>query len=104
MKTFNDLKFGSHPLDGIMATLQFDNGYGVSVISGSYWYSTPGKTYELAMTDNTGHLVYCDIVNHDVLGHLTPDEVSHVMATIQALEPGSIPSSSNDDEDDDADD
>ena len=103
MKTFNDLKFGSHPLDGVMATLQFDNGYGVSVISGSYFYCTPGQTYELAMTDNTGHLVYCDIVNHDVLGHLTPDEVSQVMATIQALEPGSVTSSSyalDDDADD----
>ena len=39
MKTFNDLIFEPHPLGGIIAHLFFDNGRGISVVCGSWFYS-----------------------------------------------------------------
>ncbi len=39
MKTFKDLEFNAHPthmLGGVQARMDFDNGYGVSVVKSSY--------------------------------------------------------------------
>ena len=54
LKTFNDLDFQPHPYypDGNLASMSFDNGISVSVISCKSCYSNPDDviaTYELAM-------------------------------------------------------
>lgn len=46
MKTFDDLIFELHPLGGIIAHLFFDNGRGISVVCGSWFYSNGVDTYE----------------------------------------------------------
>lgn len=89
MKTFNDLKFERHPYDGEKTSMMFDNGYGVSVITGSMWYSSgTHENYELAIIDNDS-LVYGEITGGDVLGYLTSEEVTDIMKQVQELEPGS---------------
>lgn len=95
MKSFNDLSFRTHANASFLgpskqATLTFDNGYGVSVITGSMFYSSGvHEDYELAVTDAEGNLVYGHITNGDVLGYLSEDEVTEIMHTVQALQPNS---------------
>ena len=87
LKTFKDLEFMPHsmsPLFGYRACEQFDNGYGVSVVTGTCAYTTKG-TYELAITDEEGGLVYDTPITDDVIGHLPPEEVSTIMKEVQEL-------------------
>lgn len=49
MKMFKDLKFTHTLLDSKKATLYFSNGYGVSVMSGSSYYTDKSHPYELAV-------------------------------------------------------
>lgn len=96
MKTFEDLEFEPHITDkeGMVAfkghkhaKLEFDNGYGVSVLFGGMFYSNGIDTYELAMLKGN-KLHYCDVVDNDVLGYLRDDEVTEKMKEIQALRYG----------------
>lgn len=94
MKTFKDLEFKDHPISNSpigngekMATMSFDNGYGVSVIFGSTFYSNGINTYELALTNKDGLCYDSDITNNDVLGYITEEEVSETMKKIQELNP-----------------
>lgn len=52
MFKFSDLVFKSHPLsndpNAIQARIDFDNGYGISVIQGKYFYCDK-DTYEVAI-------------------------------------------------------
>lgn len=85
MKTFNDLKFESHPLGfGMRATADFDNGYGVSVVCGDLFYSNGMDTYELAVTKD-GYICYDTPITNDVIGYLSEDEVTEVMKRVQEL-------------------
>jgi len=90
MKTFEDLNFESHPNSsaGFMsfATLFFDNGYGVSVITGGYGNNE--KPYELAVLhgdESESAITYNTPITDDVLGWLTDDDVTNCMAKIQQL-------------------
>lgn len=93
MKTFADLIFKRHPnaLDGSavfadakQATLQFDNGYGVSVISGEAFYTRPGCPYEMAIRHGE-ELCYATPITDDVMGYLTEDDVTERMRQVQEL-------------------
>lgn len=86
MKTFNDLIFEPHPLGGIIAHLFFDNGRGISVVYGSWFYSNGVDTYEVAVLDEEGYIDYSTSITSDVLPHLTKDKVTEVMKQIQELE------------------
>lgn len=89
MKTFTDLIFESHP--NIMmgfstqATMTFENGYGVSVITGRAAYGSDNAPYELAVLGKDGSLTYDTPITDDVIGHLTPDEVTQLMVKVQKL-------------------
>lgn len=93
MKTFADLQFKPHPHDpaGFIAQMNFDNGYGVSVVRfrlpgmGNFGSYTSGDNeWELAvLKDKT--LCYDTPITSDVLGHLLADEVTDVMRQIQEL-------------------
>ena len=87
MKTFNDLEFVPHStgMGGVMSRIQFENGYGVSVVCTPYTYGGDKGLYELAVLDSEGHLTYATSVTDDVIGYLRPEDVTDVMAKIQQL-------------------
>ena len=85
-KTFEDLQFEQHPLGGNQARIDFNNGYGASVLLGNLFYSNGIDTYELAVFKN-GHLCYDTEITDDVIGRITKDEVTEILIKIQQLEP-----------------
>jgi hypothetical protein len=87
MKTFKDLKFVEHPshIEGVQARIQFNNGYGASVVSSPYTYGGDKGLYELAVLDSEGHLTYATPITNDVIGYLRPEDVTDVLAKIQQL-------------------
>lgn len=88
MKKFKDLTFKKHPAYPYLhshAQIKFNNGYGVSVLTGGVSsYATEG-TYELGVIDNDGNLVYDTHITSDVIGHLPAEKVTAVMQEIQNL-------------------
>jgi len=88
MKTFEDLVFKTHPnapLFDTQAEMTFENGYGVSVITGVHAYSSDDMPYELAVLGKDGHLTYDTPITDDVIGHLNEDRVSSIMIQVQNL-------------------
>lgn len=87
MKTFKDLRFTAHPAVALhtQARMDFENGYGVSVVTGLA-ARCGGGTYEVAIMKN-GNLCYSTDITDDVLGYQTPDEITDVMIKLQSLKP-----------------
>jgi hypothetical protein len=87
MKTFKDLEFVPHAagMGGVMSRIQFDNGYGASVVKTDYTYGGDKGLYELAVLDSDGNLTYATPVTDDVIGYLRPEDVTDVLAKIQQL-------------------
>ena len=93
MKIFEDLEFtleDTVPLTRTCkAVLKFDNGYGVSVLSGDGALATPEKPYEVAVIKFRGNgcyeIVYPSIFNGDVIASLSADDVTHYMKIIQSF-------------------
>lgn len=88
--TFNDLNFNQHhhKPDGAQAKMFFPNGYGASVIKTSFSYGGKNGLYELAVlrgTEADWHLCYSTPITDDVLGHLTPGDVTAYLNEIAAL-------------------
>jgi hypothetical protein len=87
MKTFNDLQF--KPINdfraGVQATINFQNGYGASIVQHSFSYGHEDGLYELAVLDEEGGLTYNTSVTNDVLGWLTEDDVTEALIKIQNL-------------------
>lgn len=85
MKQFKDLEHKPHSIgNGTQATMDFKNGYGVSVVKfeGSYGYP---ELWELAVL-HEGSLTYNTHITNDVLGHLSETEVTDVMKQVQELD------------------
>jgi len=86
MKTFSDLQFGLHPAgQGVQARIQFSNGFGASVVKTPYSYGGSQGKYELAVLDQDGRMTYSTEVTNDVVGYLSPDEVTEYLRQIQIL-------------------
>ena len=86
MKGFNDLEFNDLPdLSGIYCRIQFENGYGVSVIKHKYSYGGPDGLYELAILDSDGEITYDTPITDDVIGYLTEEGVTALLTEIQLL-------------------
>lgn len=87
MKTFKDLEFNPHPnhLGGVQARIQFENGYGASVVCTPYTYGGDKGLYELAVLDSEGHLTYATPITNDVEGYLSEDDVTNLLEQIQLL-------------------
>lgn len=88
--TFDDLDFKprSGPRMGIQATAFFENGYGVSVIQGPYTYGGDEGKYELAVfkgPEGDHSLCYDTPVTSDVEGYLEPEDVTRLIAEVEAL-------------------
>ena len=90
MKTFKDLEFemiNDAPfMVGKKARMQFDNGYGVSVVSHTFSYGGKDGLYELAVLDSDGNLTYSTEVTSDVLGYLTEENVTEYMIQVQNIQ------------------
>lgn len=91
MSKFKDLQFSQHPVHtsdpaNKIATLEFDNGYGISVVTGPMLYSSPGRPYEVAVTLG-GKCCYDTPIAGDVLGWQTEEEVEELIAKVEALPP-----------------
>ena len=91
MKTFDELEFLDHPICATpiyrgakQATMDFDNGYGISVIFGKMFYSNGIDTYEAAILYN-GSITYSSGLCDDVAGYITKQEVTELMRRIQEL-------------------
>ncbi len=85
MKAFKDLVFNPHPSgEGIQARIEFDNGYGVSVICTPFSYGGKSGLYEMAVFHD-GELTYTTDLGDDVKGWLTEDEVTELLKKIQEL-------------------
>lgn len=93
--TFEELVFQpklSHPMGamfgfygvGTQARVEFDNGYGASVISGQGAYGGDEGLYELAVL-KSGSLCYDTPITSDVVGHLTPEDVTRLLGEIATL-------------------
>ena len=87
MKQFKDLEFVPHAagMGGVMSRIQFENGFGASVVKTEYTYGGDKGLYELAVLDSDGNLTYDTSVTNDVIGYLRPEDVTDVMAKIQQL-------------------
>jgi len=87
MKQFKDLEFVPHAagMGGVMSRIQFENGFGASVVKTEYTYGGDKGLYELAVLDSDGNLTYATSVTDDVIGYLRPEDVTDVMAKIQQL-------------------
>lgn len=93
--TFDHLVFGPHPNHrepgAIQARMQFPNGYGASVVRGSIGpgggtYGCEQGLYELAVTKGPDfRLCYTTPITGDVLGYLTPDDVTTHLRAIADL-------------------
>jgi hypothetical protein len=85
MKTFKDLEFKPHPIgNGLQATMNFDNDYGVSVVkfNGSYGFNR--DLWEVAILYKDA-LTYNTDITDDVLGYQRDQDVTDVMKKVQAL-------------------
>ena len=102
MSAFADLQFETHAAhgSGTRAVKFFPNGYGVSVICTPYSYGGDDGLYELAVlkgdADAGYALTYDTPVTSDVEGHLTPDDVSRLMAEVAALASPTLPAQQTD--------
>lgn len=87
MKTFNDLEFREHPstFGGEFARIEFENGYGASIVRGPGTYGSENGLYELAVLDSDGSITYNTPITDDVIGYLRPEDVTDVMEKIQKL-------------------
>ena len=97
IKTFKDLEFIKHPIllyaksskdtkemvaNSKHAVMEFENGYGVSVLFGDIFYSNGIDTYEVAiMKDN--HVCFDTPLTDTVLPYKNEDEVTEIMRKIQ---------------------
>ena len=85
MKTFDDLDFLPFHGDGVYAKIMFENGLGASIVKTSFSYGGKNGLYEVAVLDTDGEITYETDVTGDVIGHLTPEQVTEIMEQIQAL-------------------
>lgn len=87
MKTFKDLEFNQNnpnDLDDVHALIEFENGYGASVLSTSFSYGGKNGLYELAVLKD-GDLCYTTPITNNVLGWLKEDDVNEILLQIQNL-------------------
>ena len=89
MKTFKDLEFIEMKdlfYNGVQCRIQFDNGYGASIVRHNYSYGSKEGLYELAVLDENGKLHYDNpVANGDVRGYLNESEVTELLKQIQEL-------------------
>lgn len=89
MKTFDDLIFKPYVNSEVyseckQAVMDFNNGYGVSVLFGSPFCSDGINTYEVAVLYE-GELCYNTHITNYVISNATKEQVSFIMMDVQKL-------------------
>lgn len=84
---FSKLQFTDGRNGGVHAVVEFQNGYGASIVKHEYSYGGIEGLYELAVLDYTGSICYSTPITDDVLGHLTEQDVSDALKSISELDP-----------------
>ena len=98
IKTFKDLEFEMHPIlldaksqdtkemfaNSKHAVMEFENGYGVSVIFGEQFYSNGIDTYEVGILKD-GYLRFDTPLTDTVLAYQNENEVTEIMRKVQEL-------------------
>ena len=96
IKTFKDLEFVMHPIlldaksqdtkeifaNSKHAAMEFENGYGVSVIFGEQFCSNGIDTYEVAIIKDN-HVCYDTPLTDNVLAYQNENEVTEIMRKVQ---------------------
>lgn len=84
---FSKLKFNEMEgmFSGVRAVVEFDNGYGASIIKSEFSYGGKDGLYELAVLDSTGEISYDTPITNDVLGYLTEQDVTNILKNIMDL-------------------
>lgn len=86
---FEDLRFENKCHNrGVQAVTFFPNGYGASVIKGPHSYGGPSGLYELAVlkgSEGKSSLCYDTPITNDVMGYLSPPDVTALLHKIEAL-------------------
>jgi hypothetical protein len=83
---FKDLEFKELPDGmGIQCRIQFENGYGASIVKGPYTYGGDKGLYEVAVLDSSNEITYATSVTDDVIGYLRPEDVTDVIEKIEKL-------------------
>ena len=84
--TFDQLEFEPtrYTKDGVKARASFPNGYGASVIRSTTSCGGDQALYELAVLQD-GQLCYTTPITDNVVGWLTPDDVTRLLGEIEAL-------------------
>ena len=86
MKEFKDLEFKDLPdYRGIQCRIQFENGYGASIVKHKYSYGGDKGLYEVAVLDSGGEITYTTPITDDVIGYLRPEDVTDVIEKIEKL-------------------
>jgi hypothetical protein len=66
--------------------LQFENGYGLSIVSHSFSYGGMDGLFEAALLDEEGNILYDESLGFsDVQGHLDFEQVASVINKIRSL-------------------
>ena len=86
MKTFKDLEFKPHAADknGVQARIEFDNGWGASVIRYEHSYGGQSGLFELAVLKD-GFVDSNNDITDDVIGWLDESDVTKILKQIQEL-------------------
>jgi len=84
-KKFEDIQFTPHPMSGVRSVTMFENGYGASVVSHPMSYGGKMGLYEMAVLDKNGEFTYTTPITDDVIGYLTPEQVTEKLIQIQDL-------------------
>jgi hypothetical protein len=88
MIQFKDLEFKELPdFSGIYCRIQFDNGFGASIVKHQYSYGGGDGLYEIAVLDSAGEITYTSPITDDVLGYLSEEDVERHVNEIKNLEP-----------------
>ena len=88
MTAFKDLEFKELPdFAGIYCRIQFENGYGASIVKHQYSYGGKDGLYEIAVLDSGGEITYDTPITNDVLGYLSEQDVERYLNDIKDLKP-----------------
>jgi hypothetical protein len=83
---FQNLNFSPHPMGiGNQCIVQFENGYGASIVISEHTYGGSDGLYEIAVFGKDGNITYDTPVTSDVLGYLTEQGVEDTLIKIKNL-------------------
>ena len=84
---FSELEFKELPdLAGVYCRIQFDNGFGASIVKHEYSYGGKNGLYEIAVLDSGGEITYTTPITNDVVGYLSEEDVERHVNEIKNLE------------------